>query len=117
MNILALRKKATFLPLTIILALFAGQSPAAIFENYPDVIVCNASVGTSPGLSGDVVFYLDARYDDGRVRYKALGLPVLQLTVDSNGVIAEGPKECAGKTLEEIEKEGRALHLFTGEAL
>jgi hypothetical protein len=118
MNISALRKPASLLSLTLVLLLFTGQSAAGMFKNVPDAIVCNIYTANNPDLSGDIVFYLDVRYDDGRVRYVNPGSNVLQLSVDTDGVItAGGLKECEGKTLDEIEKEGRALHFHMGKSL
>ena len=118
MDISALRKPASLLSLTLVLLLFTGQSPAGMFKNVPDAIVCNIYTVNDPNLSGDIVFYLDVRFDDGRLRYRNLGSPVLQISVDTDGVItAGGLKECEGKTLDEIEKEGRSLHFDTGKSL
>ena len=118
MNISALRKPASLLSVAFVLLLFTGQSPAGMFKNVPDAIICNVSTANNPNLSGDIVFYLDVRYEDGKVLYTNLGQPLLQLSVDTDGVITAGRlKECEGKTLDEIEKEGRALHFHMGESL
>ena len=82
---------------------------AGILDNAPDAIVCQfAATAKRPG--GLLVFYVDARFEDGRLLYKSLGVPPLQLTVDADGAIEAGKiAECHGKTLRELRADGRAF--------
>ena len=105
--------KTSIFCLVSAITFFPQSSPAGIIDDLPDAIVCNVQMGDNPNLSGDLVFYLDARTVEGQVTYKSLGLPVLQIVVNSDGVItSEKPESCQGKTLDELEEEGRAVHLY-----
>ena len=118
MNISASKKQACTIFLVLAALLFTFQSRAGIFVDAPDAIVCNVPEGNSLNLSGDVVFYLDARFDNGTVLYNTLSQQTLQLSVNPDGMVTSDViKQCDGKTLDELEKEGRALHLHSGKAL
>ena len=82
---------------------------AGIFDNAPDAIVCPfAATAKRPG--GLLVFFVDARVEDGRLIYKSLGVTPLQLIVDADGAIEAGRiAECHGKTLRELRAAGRAF--------
>ena len=95
--------------LSFLLALSLSPASAGMFENAPDAIVCpfKAMVERPGGL---VVFYVDARAEDGRIFYRPLGKLAIQLSVDANGVIkSENIAGCHGKTVRQLRDAGRAF--------
>lgn len=88
-------------------------SPAAagIFESVPDVILCPyAAIPDRPG--GLVVFYVEARRDDGTAVYKTLGISSIKISVSADGMVKAGKlAECDGKTIKELRDAGRAFDL------
>ena len=86
-----------------------SPASAGIFDTAPDAIVCSfAATANRPG--GLLVFYVDARAEDGRLFYKTLGVTPLQLIVDADGMIEAGKiAGCNGKTLRELRDAGRAF--------
>ncbi len=95
--------------LIAVTGLTLSPASAGIFDNAPDAIVCPfPATAKRPG--GLVVFYIEARVEDGRFFYKALGVSPIQLTVGADGRVEAGKiAECHGKTLRELRADGRAF--------
>ncbi len=97
-----------FAALIALAGLVPSPASAGIFNNAPDAIVCPiAAKADRPGAH--IIFYVDARVDDGRILYKSLGVPI-SLTINAKGVIdARNIQECNGKTVRELRAAGRAF--------
>lgn len=105
---LIIRYCALLFTVSLLLAQPAG---AGIIDGMPDVIVCKLKKTTSrPG--GQLVFYLEARFNDKSTYYKTLGRSAIQLKVDAGGKIsARNIADCDGKTVKEVRDDGRAFDL------
>ncbi|MCP4382963.1 MAG: hypothetical protein GY798_16340 [Hyphomicrobiales bacterium] len=81
----------------------ATPAAAEIIEGYPDVVVCRSQ-------DARTAVYLHQVRDDGSAVYMTLGEGFA--TVSPDGIFSrEGAKDCDGKTLEQLEKDGQA-HTF-----
>jgi len=82
---------------------------AAIFEGFPDAVICEFPE-IADRLSGEVIFYVDVRLEDGRVLYKPLGTGP-RMEIGKDGVIhtASAGQSCDGQTVQQLRDEGRAI--------
>ena len=95
--------------LGMIAAMSLSPASAGMFDNVADAIVCPLPpVASRPG--GLVVFYVDARVDNGNTVYRPMGQSAIRLIVDTNGVVqAANLAECHGKTVQQLRDAGRAF--------
>jgi hypothetical protein len=81
----------------------AGIAQAEMFKGFPDVIVCRVQ-------NAQVVAFIAIVRDDGSAVYKALGGASATVTKD-RVLHREGAKDCNGKTLDQLAKDGQTRDL------
>ena len=87
----------------LVVAMAAPGAPAAaeLVKGYPEAIICKT-------VDYRALVYLDRVNADGSAVYMALGGSAFA-TVTPDGVLHhEGAKDCDGKTLDQLEKDGQA---------
>lgn len=93
----------------VVVTMSLSPASAGMFDGVADAIVCPLPpVAGRPG--GLVVFYVDARVDNGNTVYRPMGQSAIRLTVDTNGVVqSTNLAECHGKTVQQLREAGRAF--------
>jgi len=105
MNVVAQRR--LFYSMAAIGSLVAAQANADMVTGYPDAIICHAG-------DSRVVAYLAAVKDDGSALYKPL-LAEFYATVTPDHIFHhQGTKDCDGKSLSQLEKDGQTRTLGSG---
>jgi hypothetical protein len=79
------------------------DAKAEIFKGYPDVIVCRVN-------NTQAAVYIANVNDDGSAVYKTLGDAFATVTAD-RVFHREGAKDCDGKTIDQLKKDGQAREL------
>lgn len=100
-----------FLSPLVFIASLPLPTEGGILGELPDVIVCQIK-NNDYSSSGSIVFYIDAREQEGRGYYKSLGRPSGNITVNAEGVIeAPAVESCEGRNITELRDQKRAFDL------
>lgn len=87
-----------------------NAADAGVFAGRPDVLVCSVDDPVNEQPWDKFVFYVSARLEDGSILYKSLTSNPVLVKIATNGrVEAKNLKDCDGKTVAELRKEGRAF--------
>ena len=90
-----------------IAVLVAAEADAEVFKGYPDAIVCRAG-------DSQIVAYLAGVKDDGSALYKP-PLAEFFATVTPDHIFHhQGTKDCDGKSLDQLKKDGQTRTLGSG---
>ena len=100
---LRVRIRVGFLLAGAVPLLSAGIAQAEMFKGFPDVIVCRVQNAQVPAFIAIV-------RDDGSAVYKALGGASANVTKD-RVLHREGAKDCDGKTIDQLVKDGQTREL------
>ncbi|MDJ0851752.1 MAG: hypothetical protein QNK04_25525 [Myxococcota bacterium] len=76
---------------------------AAVFEGFPDVVVCDG------GEVGFVAFYVSFRLGDGSVTYRAQVKEPLTIKITAERRVETDRIFCSGETVDGLRKAGRAF--------